>query len=72
MIEEKRHTRQENRDEMLLQLELGSEPDDRDQWIESLRKDFQEACRVRFDRIEYLTAGSIPQGVKKIVDQRVY
>ncbi len=65
-------TRQDNRDEMLLQLELGSQPAEREKWIEALRKDFQETCRVRFDRVEYLPAGSIPQGAKKIVDKRVY
>jgi len=44
----------------------------REQWMEALRKDFQETCRVRFDRVEYLPAGSIPQGAKKIADKRVY
>lgn len=65
-------TRQDNRDEMLLQMELGSEPAELEQWIEALRKDFQETCRVRFDRVEYLPAGAISQGAKKIVDKRVY
>jgi phenylacetate-CoA ligase len=65
-------TRPADRDEMLLQVELASEPADRGAWEESLRKEFQNACKVRFDTLEVLRAGSIPPDGKRIIDRRVY
>jgi phenylacetate-CoA ligase len=65
-------TRSENRDEMLLQVELTGEPKDREAWLESLKKDFQGICKVRFDNIEYMKAGAIANDARKIVDKRVY
>jgi phenylacetate-CoA ligase len=65
-------TRRENRDEMLLQVELAAEPKDKEAWLESLKKDFQGICKVRFDNIEYVKAGTIAKDAKKIVDKRVY
>ncbi len=61
-----------DRDEMLLQVELRREPADRGAWEESLRKEFQNACKVRFDALETLPSGSITEGAKTIVDRRVY
>jgi phenylacetate-CoA ligase len=61
-----------DRDEMLLQVELASEPAERGAWEESLRKEFQNACKVRFDALEVVPAGSISQEGKKIIDRRVY
>ncbi len=65
-------TRRENRDEMLLQVELASEPKDKEAWLESLKKDFQGVCKVRFDNIEYVKTDSIAKDAKKIIDKRVY
>jgi phenylacetate-CoA ligase len=64
--------RPSDRDEMLLQVELKSEPPDRGSWEESLRKEFQNTCKVRFDSLEVLLAGSIPKDGKSITDRRVY
>jgi phenylacetate-CoA ligase len=61
-----------DRDEMLLQVELKCAPADRDNWEESLKKEFQNVCKVRFDALEVLQAGSIPAGEKTIIDRRVY
>ncbi len=61
-----------DRDEMLLQVEMATQPADRDAWEESLRKEFQNTCKVRFDTLEVLPAGSIAADEKKIVDRRVY
>lgn len=61
-----------DRDEMLLQVEFATEPVDRGSWEESLRKEFQNACKVRFDSLEVLAAGSIPPDGKRIIDKRVY
>jgi len=65
-------TRPADRDEMLLQVEFAIEPVDRGSWEESLRKEFQNACKVRFDSLEVLPAGSIPPDGKRIIDRRVY
>ena len=65
-------TRSDDRDEMLLQVELEHKPANTEQWLETLRKDFQAVCKVRFDRIEYMPAGSIAKDAKKIADKRVY
>ena len=62
----------ENRDDILLQVELSSEPGDKESWEETLKKDFQGVCKVRFDRIEYVKPGTIDKTAKKIVDNRVY
>lgn len=62
----------ENRDDMLLQVELRSEPGDKESWETTLKKDFQGVCKVRFDRIEYVKPGTIDKTAKKIVDNRVY
>jgi len=65
-------TRVENRDNMLLQVELTKEPSDKDAWEKALTKDFQGVCKVRFDKIEYVKSGAIPKEGKKIIDQRKY
>ncbi len=65
-------TRSGDRDEMLLQVELAKEPPDKEKWLEGLKKDFQTACKVRFDSIEYNRPGSIAKDAKKIVDKRIY
>jgi len=65
-------TRPADRDEMLLQVEFAAEPADRGAWEVSLRKEFQNACKVRFDALEVLPAGSIQPDGKRIIDRRVY
>ena len=64
-------TRPADRDEMLLQVEFADEPPDRVAWEEALKKDFQDTCKVRFDLLEVLPAGSIPQDGKRIIDRRI-
>jgi phenylacetate-CoA ligase len=61
-----------DRDEMLLQVEFTAEPADRGSWEESLKKEFQNACKVRFDSLEALPAGTINPDEKKIIDRRTY
>jgi phenylacetate-CoA ligase len=65
-------TRPTDRDEMLLQVELASPPADRGAWEASLRKEFQDTCKVKFDALEVLPSGSIPPEGKKIIDRRTY
>jgi phenylacetate-CoA ligase len=61
-----------DRDEMLLQVEFTAEPVDRISWEESLKKEFQNACKVKFDALEVLPAGTINPDEKKIIDRRTY
>ena len=65
-------TRIDNRDNMLLEVELASEPKDKTAWAKALEKDFAGVCKVRFDKVEYVKAGTIAKGARKIVDKRTY
>jgi len=65
-------TRVDNRDNMVLQVELASEPKDKTVWAKALEKEFTGTCKVRFDTIEYVKKGTIDKEAKKIVDQRKY
>lgn len=65
-------TRVENRDNMVLQVELESEPKDKEAWAKALEKDFAGVCKVRFDKIEYVKKGTIDKDAKKIIDKRTY
>jgi hypothetical protein len=57
---------------MLLRIELNRELQDRGNWLEVLKKDFQSACKVRFDKAEFVPAGTIAKEAKKVTDKRVY
>jgi len=61
-----------DRDEMLMKLEFTSVPDDMKKWGETLSKDFQGTCKVKFDKIEVVSAGTIAKDVRRIVDRRKY
>jgi phenylacetate-CoA ligase len=65
-------TRPANRDEMVLRIEFTHKPGDMKKWEAELIKDFQGACKVRFDTMETVSAGTIAKDAKKIVDQRTY
>ena len=58
------------RDEMVLNLELADESIDHDRLLSELLTSFQDACRLRPDKINFLPAGTIPQEYKTIVDER--
>ena len=60
------------RDEMLLRLEFADMPHDVRKWEETLRKDFQGVCKVKFDKIEVVSAGAIAKDARRIVDRRKY
>lgn len=65
-------TRVESRDNMLLRIELNDDPRDKMEWEIKLKKDFQDVCKVRFDKIEYVKPGTIDKTARKIVDNREY
>jgi len=63
-------SRQGERDEMTLRVEL-SEPDaDRERLSVELANRVQSLCRVKLDRIEFLAAGTIPDDQPRVVDER--
>jgi phenylacetate-CoA ligase len=62
--------RRENRDEMLLKLELKDEAIDRIRLADDLIIKFQDACRVKPDNFKFVAAGTIAENQPKIVDSR--
>jgi phenylacetate-CoA ligase len=81
-------TRPEDRDEMVLKIELGVKhkeafrlgteraeihmPVEKDKLKNDLDKAFKDVCKVRFDRLELVDSGSIPEDAKHIIDKRKY
>jgi phenylacetate-CoA ligase len=58
------------RDELVLKVELADESVDEAQLSDLLIERFPQVCRVRPDRIECVTRGTIPQDRQTIVDER--
>lgn len=67
-------TRREQRDEMTLKLELKPEAteEDKQKLALNLPPKFQEICRMKPDRIDFVTRGTIQEGQPKILDQRTW
>ncbi len=63
-------SREGQRDDMALRIELKSEDVDRDALAAELNERVQSVCRVRVDRVEFVVTGSIPEEQPRIVDQR--
>ncbi len=63
-------SRKGQRDEMTLKVELKNKDIDRERLAGDLNARFQNVCRVKIDRIEFVGMGSIPEGHQKIVDER--
>jgi hypothetical protein len=55
---------------MNLKVELKDESIDRKKLADDLNERFQNLCRVKIDRIEFVAKGSIPEEHQKIVDER--
>ena len=62
----------DNRDEITINIELKDESIDQKKLTDSLMKDFQNLCRVRLDKVEFMAKGTIPEGSKAILDKRVW
>lgn len=62
----------EHRDEITINVELKDETVDRKQLADGLTKNFQDVCRVRPDKVEFVAKGTIPEGAKIIKDERVW
>jgi phenylacetate-CoA ligase len=65
-------TRPQFRDELVIKIELANENINREKLTEEFGKKFQDVCRLRLDRFEFVPKGTIPEGAKGIVDQRTY
>ncbi|OGN90373.1 MAG: hypothetical protein A2Z70_01560 [Chloroflexi bacterium RBG_13_48_17] len=65
-------TRPQNRDEMVLKVELADAAADKEKLKSALDKSFRDTCKVRFDRVEFVAQGIITESGKQIVDERVY
>jgi len=58
------------KDDMTFNIELADETIDREKFVNELQTSFQDACRLRIDRICFVPRGAIPEGYKTIVDER--
>jgi phenylacetate-CoA ligase len=65
-------TRSQNRDEMALKVELTNDAVDKEKLKSALDKSFRDTCKVRFDRVDFVAKGTIPEDAKHIVDERTY
>ncbi len=64
--------RRGQRDEMTLKVELKDEAIDTKELTDDLNKGFQNLCRVKIDKIEFVDKGTIPEKHHKIVDERTW
>ena len=64
--------RREHRDEMTLKVELKDEDVDKSKLAEDLNKRFQDVCRIKIDRIEFIGKGIISEERQAIVDERTW
>ena len=62
--------RRQHRDEMILKIVLKDKSADTVNLSEGINKKFQDTCRIKIDRIEFVEAGSIPEDKQGIVDER--
>ena len=58
------------KDQMTFNLELADESIDRDKLFKELQASFQDACRLRIDKINVVPPGTIPEEHKIIKDER--
>jgi len=65
--------RKAERDEMTLRVELKEgEAVDKTRLADDLNKRFQDVCRIKIDKIEFVEKGAIPEEQKKIIDERTW
>ena len=64
--------RQAQRDVMTINLELKDEVLDKQKLANDLGAVFQEICRVRADKIEFVPRGTIPEKRKIVLDERTW
>ena len=65
-------TRPENRDEFTLRIALSDESADRPALTETLSAAIQSTCRVKVDRVEFVSAQEVGDNAGIILDQRTW
>ncbi|MFC1953952.1 phenylacetate--CoA ligase family protein [Chloroflexota bacterium] len=63
-------SREGQRDNMTLRVELKGDDIDRDALTAELNERVQSICRLRVDRVKFVALGGIPEDQPRIVDQR--
>lgn len=64
--------RREYRDVLTLKVELRGEVAAREKLADDLSRRFQEVCRMKLDKIEFVPSGGFPQEYQQIVDERTW
>jgi phenylacetate-CoA ligase len=67
-------TRAAERDELTLKAALKQDTtvEVKGKLAEAIGKGFQDACRIKPDKIEFLAGGTLPEPYQKLVDRRVW
>jgi phenylacetate-CoA ligase len=60
------------RDVMTLRVELKDESINREKLAADLNKRFQDVCRIRIDRVEFVEQENIPENAPKMLDERTW
>ena len=63
---------QERRDEITIILELEDETSVKERIASDLAKAFQDICRLKLDKVEFVAKGTLPEKCKLIMDERVW
>jgi len=64
--------RRQHRDEMTLKLGLKDVSVDKTKLAADLNQKFQDTCRIKIDKIEFVEMGTIPEEKQGIVDERTW
>jgi phenylacetate-CoA ligase len=64
--------RQQQRDEIIMVLELKNEALDKEKITNDVAKTFQDICRLKLDKVEFVTKGTLPEERKVIIDERTW
>ncbi|MFH1626105.1 MAG: phenylacetate--CoA ligase family protein, partial [Pseudomonadota bacterium] len=60
----------ELRDFITAKVELTDEAVDKGKLVNTFMKDFQNRCRLKIDKVEFVPVGTIPDDAKKVMDLR--
>lgn len=64
--------RRQQRDEIIMVLELKDEALDKEKITNDVAKTFQDICRLKLDKVEFVTKGTLPEERKVIIDERTW
>ncbi|MCP4607939.1 MAG: phenylacetate--CoA ligase, partial [Planctomycetes bacterium] len=64
--------REGHRDDLTLKIELESDNIDREKLSQDILQAVSAACRVKFDRVEWVSKGTIPEDRKIVLDERTW